>query len=131
MNDQELFDEVVTHVLKQGEQAAEEGSCVYLTANGLSCAVGGPLVARNLYTPDIYGATVRGLRAGRQADCYVAFEAALDAWGVCSSQWLLLQKLQQAHDKAGHNNLPPFIEDFRIRATNIAAEHKLNTKVLE
>lgn len=38
---QELFDTIVTHLRKQGKQAKDaNGDCVYLTSDGLKCAVG-------------------------------------------------------------------------------------------
>ena len=127
MTDQEIFDEVVTHVIKQGEQAFEYQSCVYLTEDGLSCAVGGPLVARGLYTPYIVGATMYQLRNGDRTTAARALEAALDAWGVLPGQYLLLQDLQQAHDGAQE----PFITEFRSKARRIATLHSLNTLVLD
>ena len=68
--DQEIFDACVGHVLRQGEPAVLRGgngsACRYLTDDGCSCAIGGPLVAAGLYSPEIEGAVVASLN---RPDC--------------------------------------------------------------
>lgn len=128
MTDQELFDECVTHVIRQGEQAAEYARCVYLTDGGLSCAVGGPLVARGLYSVLLEGASICSLRNGGTTAADRVLELALDAWGVCPGQYLMLQSLQRAHDITGYEG--GFVAAFCFLAKGIAAELKLNTQAL-
>lgn len=49
MNNQETFDKIVTHLLKQNKQAKNSvGDCMYHTSDGLSCAVG-CLIPEELY----------------------------------------------------------------------------------
>ena len=53
MNQQEVFDKVVRHLLKQGERAiSDNGRCAYNDSHGRKCAVG-CLITDEAYNPDI------------------------------------------------------------------------------
>jgi hypothetical protein len=55
---QQVFDQVVKHLLKQGKRAYQEGKgCRYRTDDGLKCAVG-CLLPDAAYTPDMEGGLV-------------------------------------------------------------------------
>jgi len=61
----EVFDRIATHLLKQGERAAEAidsdgfGPCMYRTSTGLRCAVGG-IIDDASYDPLIEGVGING-----------------------------------------------------------------------
>lgn len=84
MTKQEIFDKVVDHLLTQGEQALGEGqTCMYLTSEGLKCAVG-CLIPPEKYNPEWEGNAVN--------------LSILTALGITPDFRLLLYALQDVHD---------------------------------
>jgi len=131
---QELFDECVGHVLKQGRAAVVESfddsgavvtsSCVYLSPDGLSCAMGGPIVKRGLYEPWMEMKTIE----------HEALSKVRWALGITDGTMLALaRKLQSAHDEAqseGERFGCNFLDSFRVKAENVAARFGLSAAIL-
>lgn len=81
---QDIFDQVVTHLLKQNKQAlAPNGACKYHTDSGLKCAVG-CLISDDEYYPDMDN----GLSISKITGlCYT------------NEKYKLLSRLQLIHDR--------------------------------
>jgi hypothetical protein len=111
MNQQEIFDKVVTHLRKQGQPAKnEDGECQYRTEDGLMCAVG-CLIPDNLYREQFEGYLIEDLFANN-----IAIQSFL---GVENEN--LLAELQIIHDDIA----PKKWEDhFQIVASNYQLEYK-------
>ena len=90
MTDQEIFNKVAAHLLRQGKRAVERGKCVYRTSEGLSCAVG------CLIAPEAYSALLE-----EQGAASSDVRAALRASGIEPTYLTmgLLLTLQDLHDK--------------------------------
>lgn len=86
MTNQEAFDKVYQHLLKQGEESLSEdgGMCMYRGVDGKSCAIG-CLIPDPEYNPSFEGAPVTTIQRG------VAALAGLSTG--------LLFDLQHVHDK--------------------------------
>ena len=122
LTDQQIFDECISHVIKQGVQATGTSGCEYLTRNGLSCALGGPIVNRGLYNIEIEGDTPSTIR-----DTPNALDNILAEWGVVPDQYKLLRRIQKAHDNAASDF---FLNSFKVNAREVAKEFKLNTEAI-
>lgn len=108
--EQEVFDQVATHLLKQNVQSrgGSKGYCVYKNQSGLKCAAG-CLIGDDEYNPN--------------------FED--NSWGTLVTEGLvpdahhkLIGELQTLHDNSG-------AEDWLGELTKFAIKRKLSTKVLE
>ena len=96
MTDQELFDNVATHLLRQGKRALDaEGKCVYRSFDGLKCAAG-CLIDDEHYSSGFenLGVTTRAKAEGFSEDLLDA----LNASGVSDEQFELVSELQVIHD---------------------------------
>jgi len=100
---QEIFDQVLTHLRKQGVAAtvadpSNEGTiCAYRTPEGLSCAAG-CLFPDSAYDPKMEGSGVAYLSYGEPKDqATELLLTALEAGGVDKHLGLVAQ-LQSAHD---------------------------------
>ena len=93
MNNQEIFDKVVTHLLTQNEQSLKDGQCYYRTEEGLSCAVG-CLIPDKLYNSDIEGI---GLTPP-YASLINGLGPVLKEAGIGKDSYVLLDRLQELHD---------------------------------
>ena len=83
---QEVFSQVVTHLLKQSEKCEDsEGNCVYFNeSTGLKCAAG-CLIAKDEYSPEI--------------ENYIWTQLA-DRDEIPKNHASLIRKLQQIHDSS-------------------------------
>ncbi len=113
MTEQEIFDRVATHLLKQGRKATELAAishggdsmlrCRYRTDDGLRCAVG-CLIPDEVYTPAIEGVTVFEVAEKlipTDARAVFLFLSALESSGIDHNDGALmslLQSLQELHD---------------------------------
>jgi hypothetical protein len=91
MNNQEIFDYVVAHFIKQGHRSIEPGSgCLYRAPNGDMCAIG------CLIKDEAYGPELEQLPAfsGRVHDALVASGITVEG------RVELFDQLQRAHDYA-------------------------------
>jgi hypothetical protein len=90
MTDQELFNKVSAHLLRQGERAVAGGKCAYRAPDGLSCAVG------CLIAPEAYSKLLEG-----QGVVSLDVRAALGASGIEPTYptMVLLSELQDLHDR--------------------------------
>jgi len=104
---QEIFDKIVTHLRTQNEKSVDDGgySCVYLSPNGLKCAVG------CLISKDAYDAKIEGQTA---CNSHVKKALELSGIGVDEQLELMLIKMQYLHD----DNTPDHWEEefFKIAA---------------
>lgn len=112
--EQEIFDTVVEHLMKQGKRSIVPGetTCVYRGPDGLKCAVG-VLIADDEYDPEI------------ERNCW---SAVAHGHGFTTQHYELLDRLQEVHDEALAGN---FREQALKRARDVAEEHNLNTDALE
>jgi len=131
---QQIFDEVCSHVIAQGEPAIHHGTCQYLTDQGTSCAIGGPLVKRGLYKPQMEETRYYHLNAqgGYVLDTGLLPDA-LREWGITDGDATkLVSMLQSNHDKASDQvRHSEFLHEFRMLATVTAQEFNLSTAVLQ
>lgn len=106
---QEVFDQVATHLLKQGERSIEPTAylCVYKTSEGLSCAAG-CLMSDDDYSHDFEQNTWKELTKYR---------------GVPDAHVSLITELQKLHD----DNRP---RAWRNKLRRIANNHGLNSEVV-
>ena len=142
MTNQELFDECVGHVLRQGRPGADHPSgylgCMYKTPQGNCCTVGGPLVKRGLYREEMEFNSVSEVLF-ETADLTMGenlLRDALTAWGVKPNQIPLLKDIQRSHDAAakmtGHDTDDViFIAAFKDKAHRVAIAHELNALVFD
>lgn len=94
MTNQEIFDKVATHLLKQKRRALRSikefgfsDACAYKTSKGLKCAVG-CLIPKDKYNPKFEG-------WGVGDDKIIN---ALNSWGISKNSAELLEDLQSIHD---------------------------------
>ena len=113
MNQQEIFDTVVTHLRKQGKKAVVMGSegpsCMYRSPDGLKCAAGCLIPDRD-YLPEFEGVTIND---GDHYPVVKYFSSKFDEDGM-----ELISELQTVHD---------FMEpqDWELRWESIAIDHGL------
>lgn len=104
---QELFDQVVLAVVKQGRASVtEQGMCMYRGPGGLKCAVGHVLRDDELQL-DEEGFTVLGLPLPKRLKPHRG----------------LLRELQLAHDAHAHRQT--FLSEFIRDARAVSEEHNL------
>lgn len=118
---QEIFDRVIDHLLTQGKPARQKNACLYLTDDGLKCAVGCLLTEEQAREWD-----------SRENGSSLGFIMQADDLKHPPAQWMrdseiLLRQLQQLHDD-------PYCwsSDFgglnlggKVRARQIALQHDL------
>lgn len=117
LNNQTAFDTIIRHLRKQGRPAVnEEGTCMYRTHIGLSCAVG-CLIPDSEYAPEFEEQTIDGI-----------FDDIPSLSGVSRP---LLAQMQEWHD-IWHRELPtPFEKAFESELHDLAAAYNLSTTVLD
>lgn len=110
MTRQELFDKVVTHLLKQNEVSGDEEGCLYRGLGGLKCAVG-CLIPDDAYSVDMENLRVSDLVNGNllRQDLRLVFIEHLD----------LLDELQQIHDGKA-------VETWKGQLQDLAKRRNLN-----
>lgn len=114
MDNQEIFDKVVTHLRKQGGPALDKkGRCKYRAGNGRMCAVG-CLIPDNLYHKDM---------EGKPVGCGFPIDSVLYEIGFGNSGLELLSCLQELHDR--FNVGPTWPAGFEERLSEIANNFKL------
>jgi hypothetical protein len=87
LTNQEIFDRVAAHLITQGKQAMDEGSCAYRGANDTSCAVG-CLIPDDLYLSSMENRTFTQLVRN-----YPRLEEVFSP-----ESYPLLRELQSLHD---------------------------------
>lgn len=147
LTNQQIFDQCCAHVLKQGEPSINRGGgCEYLGESGLSCALGGPIVATGGYDKRIEGqvlsprlfVTKDGSELGTAQSL---LRVALTAWGVGARNIALLRQIQDCHDEVAkatskYDGLSyvvdkkAFVRAFKRRASAVAGQFKLESSVL-
>lgn len=113
MNNQEFFNNVATHLLKQNRQAKHrDGTCAYRGLDNTTCAIGSQI-------PDnIYKGSMEGMGVERLLLCHREVAFLFDGVDL-----FLMADLQSLHD----SNKP---HSWRDGLANIAKTFKLNTDVL-
>lgn len=116
---QQIFDEVVTALRKQGRPSVNEaGGCLYRGPDGLKCAAG-HLIPDDAYSPGMEGESVW------QPEVLGALRRA----GVAGDlNQHLVSRLQSAHDNAvgdALNGVATWLAAFETEAASIAADHRL------
>jgi len=110
MSEQELFDEIVANLLKQGKPSiSDKGQCYYRGPEGLKCAVGW-VISDNEYDENMEFKSVTDLLEGGQLPCSL------------TPHVKLLSRLQIAHDNWGEHK---DTEVFKNVLKRIATERKL------
>jgi hypothetical protein len=116
MNNQEIFDKVVTHLITQGVpsriqmQDSDTAVCMYRGDAGTKCAIG-CLIPDDLYDPVLESRSVRsfyGMSVGHSdfhmtREQFAKFQAVtksiVERLGIESSQEAFLAELQHTHDR--------------------------------
>ena len=111
MNAQELFNQVVTAIVKQGRSSHGISGCLYRSPSGLRCAVG-HVLRDDEYTPDMEGKEAPNILPER----LVQFSD-------------LLLGLQGAHDD--NYDEPDFVDRFIRDCRKVAEAHSLTMPVLK
>jgi len=119
---QQIFDTVATHLLTQNEKAlcypGDDGnapSCMYLTVEGLKCAVG-IFIPKSEYNSDWEHESVTGL--------FESYPEDMHNLGLEKKYISLLENLQNVHD-----SYIPDEWDFQLR--DVASIFELSTSVME
>lgn len=117
MNNQEAFDKAVSGVLKQASKSFDfDHGCRYRGPNGLKCAVG-HLIPDEIYKPEM------------EIGIASLYQENLEITMLFKDVSLpMLRALQRAHDNSSEIS---FVDDFKIKAFDIAAYYELNTDVLK
>jgi len=89
---QNIFDEVITHLVRQGKRAAAGGHCRY-RADGLKCAVG------VLIPDEEYDSAWEGCPVG---EIHYMLGRPESFWGIDVSHLRFLVDLQDLHDRVHH-----------------------------
>lgn len=79
---QQVYDQIVNHLRKQGEKSFEDEICQYRTSNGLKCAAG-CLIADDEYSSEFEGCIWTDL---------------IDQMNIESAHSTLISELQVVHD---------------------------------
>lgn len=123
MTNQELFDTVAVHLLKQNESSVDEGGgCLYRSGD-LKCAVG-VLIPDELYSSDIEGISVGKLYGGAY---FISARKKVTDWlftTFSENQIKFLTELQDIHD----DGLP---SEWRELLERLAINHGLSTSALD
>lgn len=90
---QTLFDKVVIHLLTQGHQSLDSGSCAYRGAFGSKCAIGA-LIDDEVYCPSIEHRNI----AFKPVRALVAKSNDFKVEDLTESEWSTLTALQHLHD---------------------------------
>jgi hypothetical protein len=122
LTDQQIFDRVAKHLLKQGRRAQYDNDsqffCAYLNTDGFRCAVG-CLFKNDEWTNAIaikLGGSTKRIYADGQLQTLLDFDLAHE-------QVELLSALQVIHDRHEPG-------DWKRALRNFAEKHKLNDDVL-
>lgn len=121
MTDQEIFDTVARHLLKQGRPASKrDGACFYRTDDGLKCAAG-VLIPDEDYSPWM---------ENQPADQLSYFRSRFSR-----SALKLIQACQSAHDLGGtageHAERGTWLREWKDQMQQIAREFHLDPAILE
>lgn len=123
MNDQEIFDTVVTHLASSPGKAVHHQSCKYRTPNGGMCAVG-CLIPNKFYVPIMDG--LSGGNSVVNKNPYV--QRALKKVGIDADNTntlALLTSLQATHDRSQNRR------EMYLRLLGVSELYKLDTSVLK
>ncbi len=90
LSEQQIFDRVGIHLLKQKQKSMDGEQCVYRAPDGLRCAVG-VLIADKHYDPAFEGEGVQAISMGDLGE-------ALQKSGIATGHFPLLVELQEVHD---------------------------------
>lgn len=125
MTNQEIFDTVARHLLKQGARSITPmGRCAYRGNGGLRCAVG-VLIPDDVYCTAIEDSVVSALDGERlYHDNNAALLQVLIECGIESDAYVLLEDLQRVHD---HEE----VEDWSDELRDVADGHALSPAVLD
>lgn len=110
MTNQQIFNKVVKHLLKQGVKSINRGKCLYRGPSGLKCAVG-CLIPDKLYIKEIEGKTIGGMTIF--SIYYSILANILKKSGVGTKSFVLLDCLQDIHD---HQIVKHWPEDLKQAA---------------
>lgn len=119
MTNQEIFNTVVEHLVKQKAMSVDAaGDCAYRGKNGLKCAVG-VLIKDECYDP-----TIEGKRANSGPVVKALRASGIEA-SFASMTSNLLMRLQELHDST------PFYDEYGVRTVKDKAMAIANSYDLE
>lgn len=121
MNNQEIFDKVLTHIRTQKKPASDsQGDCYYRAADGSMCAAG-CLIKDEHYNPEMENSdTTHHLVAN--ALIYSGVDVSNERTG------LLLLDLQKAHDRSAtafREQGKRFMDEYETRMIQVAEDFSL------
>lgn len=115
MNDQEIFDKVAAHLIKQGGPALNaDHECMYRAPNGYMCAIG-CLIPDSDYDPVI---------EGRPATAPVVLTILLKSHPDADEH--LLTALQHIHDVEPTDDSDHWSDPVHLRSRLVSLAHNLN-----
>ncbi len=123
MNNQQLFDIVSKHLLKQGRRSVNAyGSCRYYGDDGLKCAIG-CLIPENKYNKEFEGKIITEKIPMDEVDLMNTngHKPICDAAGIGEDQVKLALALQRIHDEGSPQNWGASLE-------SVAKKFKLTFK---
>ena len=115
MNDQEIFDKVAAHLIKQGGPARDENNdCAYRAPNGRTCAVG-CLIPDSAYDPDM---------EGRRAADPVVLDVLESLYPGADPA--LFSALQHVHDTTAEDPSDNWFDPLHLRSRLVSLAHNFN-----
>jgi hypothetical protein len=118
MNNQEIFDKVVTHLRKQNAKSVgDHQECLYRSPDGGMCAVG-CLIPDSEYNEDIEGVGIHSFQNVFKSLHERLLESVLGSSGISKRSYKLLSELQDVHDDYS-------VEDWERELTLVAKNFKL------
>jgi hypothetical protein len=118
MTNQDIFDTVAIHLIKQGKKSADaNGDCLYRSPEGLKCAVG-CLIPDEVYDPEMEERVI-----SRLLGCY-------DSLNFLWPYYDLLNDLQRTHDMLLTEN-QTWKDAVILRLYELAEKYNLSTAALD
>lgn len=115
MTDQEIFDKVAAHLIRQGGPARDGNKdCAYRAPNGRTCAVG-CLIPDSAYDSDM---------EGRTATSPVVLTVLKDLYPDADPA--LFSALQQVHDTTAEDPSDNWLDPLHLRSRLVSLAHNFN-----
>lgn len=121
MKNQQIFDKVCNHLIKQGRIASMHGNCKYRTNTGLKCALG-CLIPKKKYDTKIEGFTLQSEECSQSLlPGHQKLVEILKSENISTRSFPLLKSLQDVHDGSQNRlrgndnrfNIPVLKKDLR------------------
>lgn len=129
--EQQVFDQVARHLMKQGKPATHGGACQYRTNVGASCAAGCLMTDAEYEAVTAQASNKHSPNRGIEGDTWNHLAG---HYGIPTAHQQLIRSLQDVHDSAAHlrehevlshwrNRLVTVAERYGLSASRMLAEH--------